>query len=533
MTTNIISFVYYDGDGATTDYTFDFPYLDRDHVKVYIAGKPYGDFSWMGSYSLRFNSPAAKGGKVQIKRETPAANPLAVIADGSSLRADDLNRQALQAIYVSQEAADTATWIASSTIIAPASDAGRTSLILPSIEERRNKIMGFDENGAFMIYTEYNMPSGPKGPTGDKGPQGDQGPVGIQGPEGPVGEQGPRGVEGPQGPIGIRGPQGEQGIRGPEGPQGPQGIAGPHGPQGERGDVGPSFVPDAFGNSSSRSQYDSQPVGFAFLDMEVGKIYFRMSATPGVWSAGAAFGQGAQGLQGPQGPQGIAGERGPLGPTGPQGVQGPQGEVGPVGPIGPTGPVGPEGIRGPQGVVGPTGPQGSTGPAGSPGMIWRGLYVGTTNYAPKDVVYYLGECYIRVGTGETINTAPTNTSYWSKVAAKGDAGPQGPGGPTGPTGPQGATGPQGPQGPQGAQGPQGPSGPTGPVGPQGPQGPAGTVSTVESALGSYKIWASVGREVSGVPDPWAVRGASWTNSVGADKDGNIIYRTYCLIQRVT
>lgn len=481
MTSNIISFVFYDGDGATTNYTFDFPYLDRDHVKVYIAGEPYGDFTWMGAYSLRFNTAPVLGVKVQIKRETPAANPLAVIEDGSSLRADDLNRQALQAIYVAQEARDEATWVASSTIIAPASDAGRVDLVLPSIEDRRNKIMGFDENGGFMIYTEYNMPSGPKGPQGDKGPTGDQGPVGIQGPEGPVGQMGP------------------------QGPQGPQGIAGPQGPQGERGDIGPSFVPDAYGNTSERAQYDAQIKGFAFLNMQEGKIYFKMSATSGDWSIGAAFGQGAQGLQGVQGPQGI---------------QGPQGLVGPEGP---------QGIRGPQGVEGPTGPQGATGPAGTPGMVWRGLWVSTTNYSPKDVVYYLGESYIHIGATTSINQAPSGTpSVWSKVVAKGDTGAQGPQGPTGPTGPQGSTGPQGPQGPQGAQGPQGSSGPTGPVGPQGPQGPAGTVSTTDGAVGSFRLIVTHGGGSGNlaVPAGWAARGAAPIYMNGDYVNIGLIQRVY-------
>jgi hypothetical protein len=347
------------------------------------------------------------------------------IADGSSLRAVDLNRAALQSLYVAQEAEDVAVHIATGVIIAPESDAGRVNLVIPSIEYRRNKIMGFDSDGAFMIYTEDNMPSGPRGPVGDKGPIGDQGPVGIQGPQGPTGSVGPRGPEGPQGPQGIVGPQGPQGI------------------------IGPSFNPNAFGTGTDRALYDDSAKGFAYLSLNEGLMYWKLSNTHADWSTGVAFGQGQQGVQGPQGVTGA---------------------VGPIGPAGPTGPTGPQGV---QGVVGPTGPAGATGPAGTYGMLWKGTYVGTTNYDPKDVVYWLGESFIRVGTGQTINVQPDNTTYWQKVAAKG-ASVTGPQGPTGPTGPQGNAGPAGPQGPTGPTGATGPAGARGPQGDTGPQGPAGS-----------------------------------------------------------
>ncbi len=455
MATKILSFVYYDGDNKTQDFTFDFPYLEADHVKVYLNGEATGEYAWTGEYQIRTSFKVPLGQKLKIARETPAENPDVVIADGSSLRSADLNRQQLQAMYVAQEARDTATWIASSTIIAPESDAGRVDLVLPSIEDRRNKIMGFDENGGFMIYNEYNMPSGPKGPMGDKGPTGDQGPRGIQGPEG------------------------EQGPRGPVGEQGPQGIPGPQGLQGERGDIGPSFVPDAFGNTADRAQYDTKPVGFAFLDMEQGKIFFRISATAGDWSTGAAFGQGSQGLQGPQGPQGIPGIQGL---TGPQGIQG---------------------VRGPQGVEGPMGPKGETGKEGA-GLVWRGLWVSTTNYFPKDVVRYLGQAYVHIGTAESINQNPaSNTAVWDLVVSKGDAGPQGIKGDVGPTGPQGPAGAKGATGAAGPQGPQGPAGPTGPQGPQGPQGPAGYFPVDGNSYGSYKL---IGGGAMAVPPAgWVVR----------------------------
>ncbi|AIK68527.1 putative tail fiber protein [Mesorhizobium phage vB_MloP_Lo5R7ANS] len=354
MTTPILSFVVYDGDGSTLDYTFDFGYLDRNHIKAYIDDVASGDFTWTGPFSLRFNTAPAVDTKVRIARETPSAAPLVTIANGSSLRAEDLNRQALQSMYVSQESADIAVLMKSGTLSAPVTDAGRVILQFPSIEERRNGVLGFDADGQFRPFTSADMP---KGETGDKGATGDQGPIGPQGPQGPVG---------------------------------PQGIEGP---------AGANYSPDAQGLTSGRAAYDAQATGFSYLDIEVGQLFWKLSATSGDWSAGIAFGAGAQGVQGIQGPEGPAGAQGPAG---------------------------------------------ATGPAGTPGMIWRGAYAGATAYTPKDVVSYAGAAYIN--TVASTGNLPTNTSYWNLVAAKGDQGVQGVQGPVGPAGPQGNVGPQGPTG---------------------------------------------------------------------------------------
>lgn len=374
MATEILSYVYYDSDGTTLDYTFDFPYLDRDHVRVYVNGVPFGDFVWMGAYALRFNSAVLAGKKIKIGRETPASQPLTVIGNGASLRAEDLNRQALQSMYVAQEAEDAANYIASASIIAPESDAGRVNLILPSIEDRRNRLMGFDGDGGFRIFTDEDMP---------KGPQGDKGPVGDRGPVGPTGVQGPQGAMGP---------------------------------------AGPAFEPDASGDTAGRAAYDDMPRSFAYLDLTTQLMYFKASDTHANWTSGVSFGVGPQGIQGIAGPVGPTGPAGATGPEGAglvwrgtwsgaetyvrkdvvywngssyvmtsvtdsvneeppiattkwalvakQGIAGPTGAIGPTGPTGPqgaTGLTGAAGAQGIQGVQGPTGPQGAQGPQGSTG----------------------------------------------------------------------------------------------------------------------------------------------------------------------
>ncbi|MER8422472.1 phage tail fiber protein [Mesorhizobium sp. M1403] len=349
MTSPIKSFVFYDADGVTRDFTFSFPYLSRDHVKVYVDGVGYGDFAWVGPFSIRTNTTLPTlAGKIKIARETPGDSPLVTIGDGTSLRSVDLNRQSLQAMYVAQEAADAALLVKASALVPPDSDAGRVALEFPSIESRRNNALGFDADGQFRAYSPADMP---KGETGDKGDVGAPGPVG---------------------------PQGTQGLQGPQGP------------------AGDNYSPDGKGLTAGRSAFNAQALGFSYLDIQTGTLYWKLSATSGDWSAGIAFGAGAQGIQGIQGP------------------------------------------------VGAQGAAGATGAAGTPGMIWRGAYAGPTAYTPKDVVAYNGAAYINIlaSTGNL----PTNATYWNLVASKGDQGIQGVQGPVGPSGPQGSQGIQGIQG---------------------------------------------------------------------------------------
>ena len=70
--------------------------------------------------------------------------------------------------------------------------------------------------------------------------------------------------------------------------------------QGQQGIPGQSFNPDARGLLTEKSQYDTEAKGFAFLDIENGNLYFKLSSTSGDWS-------NAIPLEGPQGQQGPAG----------------------------------------------------------------------------------------------------------------------------------------------------------------------------------------------------------------------------------
>ncbi|WP_392353044.1 hypothetical protein V8F63_09835 [Brevundimonas sp. LF-1] len=169
-------------------------------------------------------------------------------------------------------------------------------------------------------------PAGPKGDKGDTGPKGDKGDQGIQGPKGDTGDQGPQGLKGDHGDIGPKGDTGERGIQGETGPKGDTGDTGPkgdkgdqgiQGPKGDKGDRGDAFAVNAQGDLAGRDAYGAEPVGFSYLDVENGNLYFRVASSG--WSTPIPFGKGEKG------DKGDPGEEGPQGPKGDPGAPGADG----------------------------------------------------------------------------------------------------------------------------------------------------------------------------------------------------------------
>lgn len=71
--------------------------------------------------------------------------------------------------------------------------------------------------------------------------------------------------------------------------------------KGEDGADGANFAPDVAQNYSAISTYDNELTGFAFLAVDQGMVYFKLSDEVGVWSVGVPW----------VGPQGEPGEQGP------------------------------------------------------------------------------------------------------------------------------------------------------------------------------------------------------------------------------
>lgn len=102
------SYVRYTGNGSTTNYTFAFPYLSQDHVKVRLNGVLTTNYSFLNANTVQLFSAPAAGTIIEVRRETPQNSPIVNFVDGSVLLERDLDLLAQFNLYLSQEATDKA-----------------------------------------------------------------------------------------------------------------------------------------------------------------------------------------------------------------------------------------------------------------------------------------------------------------------------------------------------------------------------------------------------------------------------------------
>jgi hypothetical protein len=167
------------------------------------------------------------------------------------------------------------------------------------------------------------------------------------------------------------------------------------------------------------------------------------------------------------------------------------------------------------GPEGPMGPMGYPGAPGTKGLVWVGPFDPSALYQTDDAVSYLGSSYVALRSTSGIAPGTDSGTFWTVIAAAGEAGAagmagaQGPAGPTGSQGPagpaganglrgadgatglQGIAGPPGAPGPQGIAGPQGMAGPQGDAGAQGPAGPQGAQGLLGPQGPRGMTWAGV------------------------------------------
>jgi len=154
----------YTGNGSTTNYSFTFPYLEETDVKVSLNGNDQSTstYSFANATTISFNTAPANGVAIRIYRSTDQDSPPTTFFAGSAIRAQDLNENFLQQLYIAQETANT-TIIASTGNLAEnsitgfhlADDAVSTSNIVDgsvtSAKIANNTIINEDVNSSAAI----------------------------------------------------------------------------------------------------------------------------------------------------------------------------------------------------------------------------------------------------------------------------------------------------------------------------------------------------------------------------------------------
>jgi microcystin-dependent protein len=110
----------YTGNGSTVLYSFTFPYLDESDIQVEVNGTPTTAYILANATTVQFNSAPANGAAIRIYRGTSDASLRSEFFPGSAIRAQDLNNNFLQALYVSQETINFAASTDASSVLATA-----------------------------------------------------------------------------------------------------------------------------------------------------------------------------------------------------------------------------------------------------------------------------------------------------------------------------------------------------------------------------------------------------------------------------
>ena len=96
----------YTGNGSLTEYSFTFPYLEESDVKVSLDGvvkTQTTDYTFANATTISFNTAPGSGVAIRIYRSTDQDSPPATFFAGSAIRAQDLNENFLQQLYIAQE----------------------------------------------------------------------------------------------------------------------------------------------------------------------------------------------------------------------------------------------------------------------------------------------------------------------------------------------------------------------------------------------------------------------------------------------
>jgi len=92
-------------DGIQKQYDFDFGYLRKSHVFVFVNNE-LRSFKWLGPFQIELLNFPQPDATVTIRRLTDRVNRITTFTDGQTILAEDLNAADLQTFYIAQEMLD-------------------------------------------------------------------------------------------------------------------------------------------------------------------------------------------------------------------------------------------------------------------------------------------------------------------------------------------------------------------------------------------------------------------------------------------
>ena len=93
----------YTGNGSTTNYSFTFEYLKQADVKVTLDTVATTAFTFANATTLAFTTAPGNGVAIRIYRDTAIDTLSSTFFPGSAIKAEDLNQNFTQNLYVTQE----------------------------------------------------------------------------------------------------------------------------------------------------------------------------------------------------------------------------------------------------------------------------------------------------------------------------------------------------------------------------------------------------------------------------------------------
>jgi len=143
--------------GGTDEFTFSFPYLEPEHIKVYIDGAQTLTFQFQTTDTIKTQVPVDAGSTVEIRRETPTTR-LVDYTDGNRLRAVALDKDSKQPLYVAEELEDIRTDLTSTlNTVQSDLDTAETEIDVLQSEVQDVKNALVDVSEAASVYSVGNI----------------------------------------------------------------------------------------------------------------------------------------------------------------------------------------------------------------------------------------------------------------------------------------------------------------------------------------------------------------------------------------